>query len=89
VDEWTALLAGEDAPVHALREVLGAEDEAGAGAAEGLVGGGGDHVRVRHGRGMHAAGDEAREVCHIDEEFRADLVRDGAEPREVELARVG
>src|SRR5258708_10948090 len=38
---------------------------------------------------MHAAGDEAGEVSHIDHEVGADFVGDGAHTREVELAWIG
>jgi hypothetical protein len=34
---------------------------------------------------MHAAGDEAGEVRHVDHEQRADLVGDRAEAREVDV----
>ena len=39
-------------------------------------------------RGVQARGDETREVGHVDPELGADLVGDGAEGGEVELARV-
>ena len=42
--------------------------------------------RVRHGRGMRAAGDEAGEVRHVDEQLGADLVRDLAHAGEVDGA---
>src|SRR3546814_4819043 len=38
---------------------------------------------------MRAAGDEAREMRHVDHQQRADIVGDGAEAREVEGARIG
>ena len=61
----------------------------GAGAAEGLVGGGGDDVGVRDGRGVGSTGNEAGEVGHVDEEVGSNLVGDLAHALEVELAGVG
>ena len=89
VHERTALLAGKDAAIDACGEVLLAEDEAGAWAAEGFVGGGGDDLGVRDGRWMDAAGDEAGEVGHVDHEVGADFVGDGAHAGEVEVAWIG
>ena len=51
--------------------------------------GGGDDVCVRHGRGVHACGDESGEVRHVDPEQCAHFVGDGAERSEVLVARVG
>ena len=65
------------------------EDEAGARAADRLVHGGGDDVRVRHRGRVQARGHQSGEVRHVDPELGADLVGDRAERREVELARVG
>ena len=48
-----------------------------------------DDVRVRDRRRVLAAGDQARDVRHVDEERRADRVRDLAHPRPVDDARVG
>ncbi len=87
--ERAALLAGEDAGVQLLGEVLAGEDEAAAGPAEGLVRGRGDDVGVRDGGGVQARGDQPGEVGHVDHEPGADLVGDAAERGEVELARVG
>src|SRR5881275_2908775 len=38
---------------------------------------------------MHAAGDEAGEVSHIDHEGSSDFIGNGAHAGEVELARIG
>ncbi len=51
--------------------------------------GGGDDVRVRHGRRMHATGDEPGEVRHVDDEKCADFVGDLAHAGKVEGARIG
>ena len=89
VHQRAALLAGEDALVDGCGELLLAENKSGARAAQRFVRGGGDDLRVRHGRGMHAAGDEAGEVRHVDDEQRAHLVGDLAHAGKVEDARIG
>ena len=65
-----------------------AEDHPPARPAERLVGRRGDDLRVSDGRGVLARRDQAREVGHVDEEERLDIVRDLPQPREVEHARV-
>src|SRR5690606_14741388 len=67
----------------------GGQDDAAARAAQGLVGGRGDHVRVRQRVRVHAGGDQAGDVGHVDEQVRADLVGNGAETRPVDHLRVG
>ena len=89
VFERAALQAGEDAAVDVLDELLLAQDEAAARAAQGLVRGGGHEVGVGHGAGVDAAGDEPGDVRHVDHVVGADLVRDFAEAREVDGARIG
>ena len=88
VHQRAALQAGEDRRVDLLgdRLVVG-QDHAAARAAQRLVGGGGDHVGVRQRVGVLAAGDEAGEMRHVDHQVGADLVGDGAEAGEVDLAR--
>ncbi len=98
----TAYASAEDQHIRALGNwqtrgvellldlLVGArQDQAAARAAQGLVGGGGDHVgegdRVR----VEAGGDQPGDVGHVDEQQRADLVGDGAEAREVEGLGVG
>ncbi len=51
--------------------------------------GGGDDLRVGHGRRVDSGGDEAGEVGHVDDEQRSDLVGDLAHAGEVEDARIG
>ena len=46
-------------------------------------------MRMRQRARMHAAGDQAREVRHVDEEIGADRIRDLAEALEVPEARIG
>jgi hypothetical protein len=86
----TALQAGEHRRIDLLddRFVIG-QHHAAARAAQGLVGGGGDHVGVRDRAGEHAAGHQAREVGHVDHQIGADRVGDLAEAGEVDLAAVG
>ncbi|MPL75491.1 hypothetical protein SDC9_21315 [bioreactor metagenome] len=85
-----ALDAREDRRVHLLGDLFVVrQDHAAARAAQRLVGGGGDHIRMREGRGVLAAGHEAREMRHVDHQPGADLVRDLAEFDEVDLPRDG
>ena len=62
-----ALQAREDRRVELLGErLVVAQDQAAARAAQRLVRGRGGDMGVRHRRGMHAAGDEAGEMRHVD-----------------------
>src|SRR5438067_11359914 len=67
VDERSALMSGEDVLVDSGGELLLAEDEAGARAAQRLVSGAGDDLRVRKRRRMHTSGNESGEVRHIND----------------------
>ena len=58
-------------------------------AAQGLVGGRGDHVRVFQRARVDAGGDQAGDVRHVHEQVGTDLVGDGAEARPVDHLRVG
>jgi len=91
VHQRPALGAGEHHRGDLLLDVgVGAaDDDAAARAAQGLVGGAGDDVGKRHRVGVQAGGDQAGDVRHVDEEQCADLVRDGTETGEVEMAGVG
>jgi hypothetical protein len=67
-----ALNAGEDRRVDRLF-VLGLhQDQAAARAAQGLVGGRGDDIGMRHRIGVEARGDEAGVVRHVHHENGAD-----------------
>ena len=68
--------------------LLAAEDEAGARAGERLVRRRRDEVAVLDGVRMQAGGDEAREVRHVAEQERADLVGDLAELVRLDRARI-
>ena len=82
-------MPGKRIAVEVLRVLLLAEDQAAARAAKRFVRGGGNEVGVRHGARMHARGDEAGDVRHVDEEQRADGARDFAHTREIDDARIG
>ncbi len=84
-----SLLTGEDRRVDLLLQLLPAQDQTGARAAQGLVGGGGDHVGVRHRIGVQPRRHQPSEMGHVDHQRRFDLIGDLAEAREVQLARVG
>mmetsp|Transcript_4311 Transcript_4311/g.19240 ORF Transcript_4311/g.19240 Transcript_4311/m.19240 type:complete len:282 (-) Transcript_4311:28-873(-) len=71
----TALEAGEHRAVDRLLVLLLVEDHAAAGAAEGLVRGGGDDVAVLEGLRLLLGGDEAGDVGHVHHEHGAALVR--------------
>ena len=77
VHEGAALGLGKDGPVHVPGELRSGEDEGAPGAAQGLVGGGGDDVGVGQGRGMGTAGNEAGNMSHVHHQGGADLVGDG------------
>src|SRR5262249_14375939 len=81
-------MSGKDVFVDGGGELLFAEDEPGAWSAQCLVGGAGDDLRVRNWRRMHAAGDKAREVSHINNKDGAAFVSDGAHTGKVECARI-
>ena len=89
VHERAALHAGEYRLVDRLCVLLFAHDDAAAGAAQRLVRGGGDDIRVRHGRRVQARGDEPRDVGDVDHQISADFIGDLAQAGEVDDARIG
>ncbi len=90
VHQRPALDAGEDRRVDLLADlVVHREDHAAARAAQRLVRGGGDDVRVRQRARVHLAGDQPGEMRHVDHQIGADRIRDLAELREVDDARIG
>ncbi|MOA04655.1 hypothetical protein D3C78_1242220 [compost metagenome] len=90
VHQGAALIAGEDGRVQLLRQigVIG-KDHAAAGAAQGLVGGGGDDMGVRHRVRIFAAGDQTGIMGHVDHQISADFVGYSAEAGKIDLARIG
>src|SRR5258705_3517387 len=89
VHQRTTLLARKDAAINACGELLTAENQATARSTQGFVGCRGYDVCVRNGRWMHAAGDEAGEVGHVQHEVGSYFVSDGAHAGEVELPWIG
>ena len=87
--ERAALHTGEHLRVDFFRELFLAENDAAARAAQGFVCGRCHKIRVRHRTRMHACGDEAGDVRHIDEKISADLAGKLAHAFEVDLARIG
>src|SRR6185503_14758185 len=86
--QWPALGAGKDGLIDGLGVLGGAEDEAGPGATQRLMGSAGDHLRVRHRRGINPASYQPGKVRHVHQEERPDLIRNGAERSEVDDAGV-
>ena len=86
----TALKPREDGGIDLLghRLVIG-QDHAAARAAQRFVGGGGGHMRMRHRRWVHTAGNQAGNMGHVDHQPGADTVGDFAEPLPVPDARIG
>ena len=85
-----ALGAGEDGGVDALDEVLVVgQNQTAAGAAQGLVGGGGHHVSVGHGVLVLAAGHQTGNVGHIHHQHGAVAVGDLSQLLKVDGAGIG
>ena len=86
-----ALGAGEDRLVEVplLRGFLIAEDHAASGPAQGLVGGGGHHVRVGNRAGMKPRSHQAGDMGHIHHQAGSHLVGDLAERLEIYGPRIG
>ena len=80
-------LGGGDAP--GVVEVLAHKDDASAGAAQGLMGGGGDYVGIFHGVLKEPGGDEAGRMCHIYPQQGAYLIGNGPHPFVVPFAGIG
>ena len=91
VHQGAALDAGEDGlvEVELVNSRLVGQNHAAAGAAQGLMGGGGDHVGVGEGGGMHACGNQTGDVGHVHHQDSADLVANFTELGEVDGAAVG
>ena len=83
--QGAALQAGEDGAVQGLLVLSLHQDHAATGAAQALVGGGGDHVRKRHGVGVHARGDQACVVGHVHPQNGANFLGDLGEALEVDV----
>ncbi len=81
VHQRAALAAREHGGVQLLVQLFVAalrQDQAAARTRQGFVGGGSDDVRVRYRVRIHAGGDQASHVRHVDEQVSADAVGDFA-----------
>ncbi len=83
-----SLHPGKDGAIERLRLLVAAEDEARARPGERLVRRRGHEVAVLDRVRMEACGHEPREVSHVAEQERADLVGDLAEAPRLDGARI-
>ena len=84
----TPLCAGKNRRVDWLLPLVGAEDDRAPCSAQCLLGRRRCDRGVRDRRGIHAPRDQARHVRHIDEQDRADRIRDLAHASPIDDARV-
>ena len=91
VHQRPALAAREYRGLEFLfQRLVGArQDDAAAGAAQGLVGGRGDHVRVRHRVGVDPRRHQASHVGHVHQQVGAHFVGNSAEARPVHDPGIG
>ena len=89
VHERAALRAGENGAVDLFGKLVAAEDDRAARAAQRLVRRAGDDIGIRHRTRVHARGDEAADVRHVDHQVRADGIGNSAKARKVDHARIG
>ena len=89
VVQRAALHPREDRAVDRLRVLLAAQDEPRPRPGERLVRRRGDEVAVRHRARVDPGRDEAREVGHVAEKERADLVGNLAEAPRLYGPRIG
>ena len=83
------LQTGEDRLVDGLGMDRLAQDHGAAGAAQGLVGGGGNHIGIGHRIGMGATGHQTGKMGHVHEQDAAGLVGNGPELGKIQLAGIG
>ena len=88
VHQRTTLLPRENSGVQLLGVLLLGQNHARTRATESLVNGGRHNVRMRNRRRVQTGGNQTCEVRHVRPQLRADLIGDGAESFEVEVARV-
>jgi hypothetical protein len=65
------------------------QDDAAARAAQGLVGGGGDHVGMRHRARIDARGDQTGDMRHVDHKYAPTLSAIARQTRPVDHLRIG
>ena len=87
--ERSALNAWENLAVDLLGEFFFAHHKTGTRSAQALVCRCRDKICVREWRGMHAAGDESRDVGHVHEEVGSHGIRYFAHAFEIDDARIG
>ncbi len=83
------LNAGERLGINFLRVTFLAHNKPAPRAAQGLVRGCGDEIRVFDGAGMQPRGDHAGDVGNVGQHQRANLTGDFAHAGEVDDARIG
>ena len=90
VHERPALNAGKDDRLKFFLEFFArvGDDETAARTAQGLVRGRGHDVRVRHRIRIHASRDQSRDMRHVDEQIRANLVGNRAQTCPVHHLRI-
>ena len=85
-----ALCAGENGRVDALDQVfVVGQDQAAARAAQGFVGGGGDHIGVGHGVLVHTTRHQTSNVRHIHHQHSAVAVGNGCQLFKVDGTGIG
>src|SRR5215469_404712 len=87
--ERATLHAGENSCIDLFREFLSAHNDAATRPAQTLVRGGGDKVRVRDRTGMLPACYETGDVRHVDEQYRANRIRDLTQSQKIDDTRIG
>src|SRR3546814_4776587 len=86
ISDWSSDVCSSDLVDLLADRLVPAQDHAAPWAAQGLVRGGGDDIGMGQRAGVDAARHQPRKVRHVDEQIRAHLVADGAEPLEIDEA---
>src|SRR6266516_2103644 len=86
--ERPTLRPGEHLLVHRLRKLGLTENHPAARAAQRLMRGGRDNLRMGDGGRVHLTRYEPGEMRHVDNEYCADFIGDRAQRREIDDPRV-
>src|SRR5437773_3362053 len=86
--ERPTLRSRENLLINCFRMLGLAKNHPTAWAAQRLMRGGRDYLRMGDGGRVHAAGDEPGEMRHVDDEYCADFIGDRAQRREIDDPRV-
>ena len=88
--QGATLVAREDGRVKLFRQifVIG-QDNAAPRTAQRFMGGGGDHMSMRHRVWVMPGANQAGIVGHIDHQISTNFVGDGAKRGEINFARIG